>query len=67
MERKVSPSLNDQKSNTKSSFISQNSPESKEKVSLQLNSRKQLSSSTFLDLSDSKQKAQPDRKVSKEG
>ena len=67
MERKVSPSLNDQKPNTKSSFISQNSPESKEKVSLHLNSRKQLSSSTFLDLEDSKQKAQPDRKVSKEG
>ena len=56
MERKVSPSLLEGHGfNVKSSFISQYSPEHKERTT-QLTSRKQLSSSTFLDLEESKAK-----------
>jgi hypothetical protein len=65
MERKVSPSLLEQHAfNIKSSFISQYSPEHKEKTT-QLTSRKQLSSSTFLDLEESKAKFTGHRKLSR--
>jgi hypothetical protein len=58
----VSPSLLDRHgSNVKSSFISQYSPEHREKTT-QFTSRKHLSSSTFLDLEDSKAKFAGQRK-----
>lgn len=62
MERKMSPSLLEQHGfNIKSSFISQYSPEHRDKTT-HLTSRKQLSSSTFLDLEESKAKFAAHRK-----